>query len=95
MGIPIEGATDTARGAADIALMELGLSTIANAIRGFRSSCIISQRLRNYNIHFSAVKMRIVVCFAMPVFSYGFKVPTLQVLIIVLLDNGTIMTLST
>ena len=94
MGIPIKGATDAARGVADIILMELGLSTIANVIRSFCSSCIISQPLRNYDIHTSAVKICIVICFAMPVSLYGFKFPPFMVLIIALLDNGTIMTLS-
>ncbi|KAJ7092061.1 HAD-like domain-containing protein [Mycena belliarum] len=52
VGIAIEGATDAARGAADIVLTEPGLSTIVHAIRGSR---VIFQRMRNYAIYACAV----------------------------------------
>ncbi|KAH9963486.1 plasma-membrane proton-e [Lactifluus volemus] len=91
VGIAVEGATDAARGAADIVLTEPGLSTIVHAIRGSR---IIFQRMRNYSIYACAVTIRIVVCFAILVFSYKFQFPPFMVLIIALLNDGTIMTLS-
>jgi len=91
VGIAVEGATDAARGAADIVLTEPGLSTIVHAIRGSR---IIFQRMRNYAIYACAVTIRIVVCFAILVFSYKFQFPPFMVLIIALLNDGTIMTLS-
>jgi len=90
-GIAVEGATDAARGAADIVLTEPGLSTIVHAIRGSR---IIFQRMRNYAIYACAVTIRIVVCFAILVFCYKFQFPPFMVLIIALLNDGTIMTLS-
>lgn len=91
VGIAVEGATDAARGAADIVLTEPGLSTIVHAIRGSR---IIFQRMRNYAIYACAVTIRIVVCFAILVFSYKFQFPPFMVLIVALLNDGTIMTLS-
>jgi H+-transporting ATPase len=91
VGIAVEGATDAARGAADIVLTEPGLSTIVHAIRGSR---IIFQRMRNYAIYACAVTIRIVVCFAILVFAYKFQFPPFMVLIIALLNDGTIMTLS-
>jgi H+-transporting ATPase len=91
VGIAVEGATDAARGAADIVLTEPGLSTIVHAIRGSR---IIFQRMRNYSIYACAVTIRIVVCFAILVFAYKFEFPPFMVLIIALLNDGTIMTLS-
>ncbi|KAF8474387.1 plasma-membrane proton-e [Russula ochroleuca] len=91
VGIAVEGATDAARGAADIVLTEPGLSTIVHAIRGSR---IIFQRMRNYAIYACAVTIRIVVCFAILVFCYKFQFPPFMVLIIALLNDGTIMTLS-
>jgi len=91
VGIAVEGATDAARGAADIVLTEPGLSTIVHAIRGSR---IIFQRMRNYSIYACAVTIRIVVCFAIMAFAWKFKFPPFMVLIIALLNDGTIMTLS-
>lgn len=91
VGIAVEGATDAARGAADIVLTEPGLSTIVHAIRGSR---IIFQRMRNYSIYACAVTIRIVVSFAILAFAYQFDFPPFMILIIALLNDGTIMTLS-
>jgi H+-transporting ATPase len=91
VGIAVEGATDAARGAADIVLTEPGLSTIVHAIRGSR---IIFQRMRNYAIYACAVTIRIVVCFSILAFAFKFDFPPFMVLIIALLNDGTIMTLS-
>ncbi|KAJ7755808.1 plasma membrane H+-transporting ATPase [Mycena metata] len=91
VGIAVEGATDAARSAADIVLTEPGLSTIVHAIRGSR---IIFQRMRNYSIYACAVTIRIVVCFAILAFAYKFDFPPFMILIIALLNDGTIMTLS-
>lgn len=59
VGIAVEGATDAARGAADIVLTEPGLSTIVHAIRQSR---VIFQRMRNYSIYACAVTIRIGTC---------------------------------
>jgi H+-transporting ATPase len=91
VGLAVEGATDAARGAADIVLTEPGLSTIVHAIRGSR---IIFQRMRNYSVYACAVTIRIVVCFAILAFAYKFNFPPFMVLVIALLNDGTIMTLS-
>ena len=61
--IAVEGATDAARGGADVVLTEPGLSAIVHAIRQYR---IIFQRMRNYLIYTCAVTIRIVV-FCYPV----------------------------
>ncbi|KAF7985404.1 hypothetical protein HWV62_5103 [Athelia sp. TMB] len=92
VGIAVEGATDAARGAADIVLTELGLSTtIAHAIRGSHAAF---QRMRNYAIYACAVTIRIVVCFAILAFAYKFDFPPVIVLIIALPTDGIIMTFS-
>ncbi|KAF8140963.1 HAD-like domain-containing protein, partial [Mycena galopus ATCC 62051] len=88
-GIPVEGAINAARGAADIVLTEPDLSTIVHAIRGSR---IISQCMRNYSIY--ACTICIVVGFGIFTFAYKFDFPPFMILIIVLLNDGTIMTLS-
>ncbi|GAA5856638.1 hypothetical protein JCM9279_006015 [Rhodotorula babjevae] len=91
VGIAVEGATDAARGAADIVLTEPGLSTIVHAIRQSR---VIFQRMRNYSIYACAVTIRIVIGFAVMAFAFQFDFPPFMVLIIALLNDGTIMTLS-
>ncbi|KAL7420499.1 plasma membrane H+-ATPase [Cryptotrichosporon argae] len=91
VGIAVEGATDAARGAADIVLTEPGLSTIVHAIYGSR---VIFQRMRNYAIYACAVTIRIVVGFAIMAFAWKFDFPPFMVLIIAVLNDGTIMTLS-
>ena len=50
--------------------------------------------MRNYAISACAVTIRIVVCFAILAFAYQFDSPPFMVLIIALLNDGTIMTLS-
>lgn len=91
VGVAVEGATDAARGAADIVLIEPGLSTIVEAIRGSR---IIFQRMRNYSIYACAVTIRVVLCFALMAFAWKFDFPPFLILIVALLNDGTIMTLS-
>ena len=91
VGIAVEGATDAACGAADIVLTEPGLSTIVHAICG---SHIIFQHMRNYTIYTCAVTIHIVICFSILAFAYKFNFPPFMVLIIALLNDGTIMTLS-
>ncbi len=91
VGIAVEGATDAARGAADIVLTEPGLSTIIHAIYGSR---VIFQRMRNYAVYACAVTIRIVVAFALMAFIWQFDFPSFMVLIIAVLNDGTIMTLS-
>ncbi|THH17693.1 hypothetical protein EW146_g3157 [Bondarzewia mesenterica] len=84
VGIAVEGATDAARGAADIVLTEPGLSTIVHAIRGSRQ---IFQRMRNYAIYACAVTIRIVVCFSALAFGYKFQFPPFMILVIALTND--------
>jgi hypothetical protein len=91
VSIAVEGATDATHDTADIVLTEPGLSTIVHVIHG---SCIIFQRMRNYSIYACAVTIRIVVCFAIPAFTYKFNFPPFTILVITLLIDGTIMALS-
>ncbi|KAI1788241.1 putative plasmamembrane-ATPase [Ganoderma leucocontextum] len=91
VGIAVEGATDTARSATDVVLTEPSLSTIVHAIRSSRN---IFQRMRNYAIYACAITICIVVCFPTLAFAFNFDFPPFLVLIIALLNNGAIMTLS-
>ena len=91
LSIAVEGVTDTAYGVADIILTELGLSTIVHTIC---SSCIIFQHMHNYSIYACTMTICIVVCFAILTFMYNFDFLPFMVLIITLLNDGSIMTLS-
>jgi H+-transporting ATPase len=50
--------------------------------------------MRNYAIYACAVTIRIVVGFAVMAFAFKFDFPPFMVLIIAILNDGTIMTLS-
>ncbi|GAA5807596.1 hypothetical protein MFLAVUS_000961 [Mucor flavus] len=92
VGIAVADATDAARSAADIVLTEPGLSVIIEAIIGSRQ---IFQRMRNYSIYTCSVTIRVVVGFAILVFAFKFNFPPFMILILAILNDGTIMTIST
>ncbi|CAO3634728.1 unnamed protein product [Mucor hiemalis] len=92
VGIAVADATDAARSAADIVLTEPGLSVIIEAIIGSRQ---IFQRMRNYSIYTCSVTIRVVVGFAILCFAFRFNFPPFMVLILAILNDGTIMTIST
>jgi H+-transporting ATPase len=50
--------------------------------------------MRNYSIYACAFTIRIVVCFVILAFAYKVDFPPFMMLIIALLNDGTIMTLS-
>ncbi|KAG1144605.1 hypothetical protein G6F37_003695 [Rhizopus arrhizus] len=92
VGIAVADATDAARSAADIVLTEPGLSVIIEALIHSRQ---IFQRMRNYSIYTCSVTIRVVVGFAIMVFAFQFNFPPFMVLILAVLNDGTIMTIST
>ena len=81
-------ATNAAHGAANIVLTEPGLSTIIHAIHG---SCIISQRMRNCSVYACAVTVHLL---RYPCLRLQVQLPPFIVLVIALLNDRTIMTLS-
>lgn len=91
VGVAVADASDAARSAADIVLTEPGLSVIVEA---FIQSRQIFQRARNYSMYTCAVTIRVVVGFAIMVFAFQFDFPPFMVLILAMLNDGTIMTIS-
>ncbi|KAI9264010.1 plasma-membrane proton-efflux P-type ATPase [Helicostylum pulchrum] len=91
VGVAVSDASDAARSAADIVLTAPGLSTIVEAIIGSRR---IFQRMRNYSIYTCSVTIRIVVGFSILIWAFEFDFPPFMVLIIAMLNDGTIMTIS-
>ncbi|XP_057791960.1 plasma membrane ATPase 1 [Salvia miltiorrhiza] len=91
IGIAVADATDAARSASDIVLTEPGLSVIISAVLTSRA---IFQRMKNYTIYAVSITIRIVVGFMMLALIWEFDFPPFMVLIIAILNDGTIMTIS-
>ncbi|KAI9090332.1 hypothetical protein K1719_028667 [Acacia pycnantha] len=91
IGIAVSDATDAARGAADLVLTEPGLSVIVSAVLTSRA---IFQRMKNYTIYAVSITIRIVLGFMLLALIWEYDFPPFMVLIIAILNDGTIMTIS-
>ncbi|XP_068651804.1 plasma membrane ATPase 4-like isoform X1 [Aristolochia californica] len=91
IGIAVDDATDAARGASDIVLTEPGLSVIVSAVLTSRA---IFQRMKNYTIYAVSITIRIVLGFMLIALVWKFDFSPFMVLIIAILNDGTIMTIS-
>ncbi|CAN4099349.1 unnamed protein product [Withania somnifera] len=91
IGIAVDDATDAARSASDIVLTEPGLSVIISAVLTSRA---IFQRMKNYTIYAVSITIRIVLGFMLLALIWKFDFPPFMVLIIAILNDGTIMTIS-
>ncbi|KAH9297052.1 hypothetical protein KI387_028734, partial [Taxus chinensis] len=91
IGIAVADATDAARGAADIVLTEPGLSVIISAVLTSRA---IFQRMKNYTIYAVSITIRIVLGFMLIALIWKYDFSPFMVLIIAILNDGTIMTIS-
>lgn len=91
IGIAVADATDAARSASDIVLTEPGLSVIIHAV--ITSRCIF-QRMKNYTIYAVSITIRIVLGFMLITLIWQFDCSAFMVLIIAILNDGTIMTIS-
>ncbi|KAJ6372369.1 hypothetical protein OIU76_026789 [Salix suchowensis] len=91
IGIAVADATDAARGASDIVLTEPGLSVIISAVLTSRA---IFQRMKNYTIYAVSITIRIVFGFMLIALIWKYDFSPFMVLIIAILNDGTIMTIS-
>ena len=91
VGVAVANASDAARSAAAIVLTEPGLSVIIDAILGSRQ---IFARMTSYAIYTCSVTVRIIVAFALLVFIFRYDFPPFMILILAILNDGTIMTIS-
>jgi H+-transporting ATPase len=91
IGIAVDDATDAARGASDIVLTEPGLSVIISAVLTSRA---IFQRMKNYTIYAVSITIRIVFGFMLIALIWKYDFSPFMVLIIAILNDGTIMTIS-
>ncbi|CAF4146050.1 unnamed protein product [Adineta steineri] len=91
VGVAVSDASDAARSAAAIVLTEPGLSVIIDAILGSRQ---IFARMTSYAIYTCSVTIRVIVGFALLIFIYHYDFPPFMILIMAILNDGTIMTIS-
>ncbi|KAK9677268.1 hypothetical protein RND81_11G131800 [Saponaria officinalis] len=91
IGIAVDDATDAARSASDIVLTEPGLSVIISAVLTSRA---IFQRMKNYTVYAVSITIRIVMGFMLIALIWKFDFSPFMVLIIAVLNDGTIMTIS-
>ncbi|KAJ6408598.1 hypothetical protein OIU84_011849 [Salix udensis] len=87
----VEDATGAARSASDIVLTEPGLSVIISAVLTSRA---IFQRMKNYTIYVVSITIRILLGFLLVALIWKFDFSAFMVLIIAILNDGTIMTIS-
>lgn len=91
IGIAVADSTDAAQSASDIVLTEPGLSVIISAVLTSRA---IFQRMKNYTIYAVSITIRIVLGFMLLALFWRFDFPPFMVLVIAILNDGTIMTIS-
>ncbi|KAJ6715030.1 CALCIUM-TRANSPORTING ATPASE [Salix viminalis] len=91
IGIAVADSTDAARSASDIVLTEPGLSVIISAVLTSRA---IFQRMKNYTIYAVSITIRIVLGFVLLALIWEYDFPPFMVLIVAILNDGTIMTIS-
>ncbi|KAI5647488.1 hypothetical protein M9H77_33493 [Catharanthus roseus] len=91
IGIAVADSTDAARSASDIVLTEPGLGVIISAVLTSRA---IFQRMKNYTIYAVSITIRIVLGFMLLTVFWKFDFPPFMVLVIAILNDGTIMTIS-
>ena len=91
VGIAVAGATDAARGAADIVLTEEGLATINTAVIGARK---IFQRMTTYSKYTVAMTFRICFTFGLLTVIYDWYFPTILIVIMAVFNDGAMIALS-
>ncbi|KAH0874413.1 hypothetical protein HID58_071775 [Brassica napus] len=91
IGIAVADATDAARSASDIVLTEPGLSVIVSAVLTSRA---IFQRMKNYTIYAVSITIRVVLGFMLLALIWKYDFSPFMVLVIAILNDGTIMTIS-
>lgn len=91
VGIAVAGATDAARGAADIVLTAPGLSAIVTAVIGARK---IFQRMTTYSRYTVAMTFRICFTFGLITVIYNWYFPTILIVLLAVFNDGAMIALS-
>jgi len=91
IGIAVDGATEAAKAASDIVLLTPGLSVIITAIIRSRK---IFQRMKNYCIYRIICTFQLLLFFTIAISAFNFSIPAISLVLITLLNDGTIMTIA-
>jgi len=91
-GIAVSGATDVARAAADIVLLNPGLSVIIEAIKESRK---IFQRMKSYAIYRIAETIRVLLFMTLSILIFNFyPVTAVMIVLLALLNDGAILSIA-
>ena len=92
VGIAVSGATDAARSAADIVLLNPGLSIIIDAIRESRK---IFQRMTSYATYRIAETIRVLLFMTLSILVFNFyPVTAVMIVLLALLNDGAIISIA-
>ncbi len=91
-GIAVSGATDAARAAADIALLNPGLSVIVDAIKESRK---MFQRMNSYAIYRIAETIRLLLFMMLSILVFNFyPVTAVMIVLLAILNDGAILSIA-
>jgi H+-transporting ATPase len=91
-GIAVSGATDAARAAADIVLLNPGLSVIIDAIKESRR---IFERMNSYAIYRIAETIRVLLFMTLSILVFNFyPVTAVMIVLLALLNDGAILSIA-
>jgi len=92
VGIAVSGATDAARSAADIVLLDKGLSVIISAIMESRK---IFKRMQGYAIYRIAETIRVLLFMTLSILVFNFyPVTAVMIVLLALLNDGAILSIA-
>lgn len=91
VGIAVHGCTDAARSAADIVLLEPGLSAIVD---GIMSSRQIFQRMRSYAVYRITSTVHFLIFLFCTIMAWEWNLPATLVVLIALLNDGATLVIS-
>jgi len=92
VGIAVSGATDAARSAADIVLLNPGLSVIIDAIKESRK---IFQRMNSYATYRIAETIRVLLFMTLSILAFNFyPVTAIMIVLLALLNDGAILSIA-
>ncbi len=91
-GVAVSGATDAARAAADIALLNPGLSVIIDSIKESRK---MFQRMNSYAIYRIAETLRVLLFMTLSILVFNFyPVTTVMIVLLAILNDGAILSIA-
>jgi len=92
VGIAVSGATDAARSASDIVLLDKGLSVIIDAIKESRK---IFQRMNSYAMYRITETIRVLLFMTLSILAFNFyPVTAVMIVMLALLNDGAILSIA-